>query len=172
MLYKANADELLSDFVTAVMGGDISEIERTCGNALSVFYGVNTTTFYSFNAYEEFSDNTVNNIQSHVDSSDILSGSGLGWFQSFIPEMVNWHDGRATTEEKQLQNIQVPTLVVTNTFDPVTPARNSELFVNAIPSCQVINLGNFGHGTFTTCMAKIRRAFLLNPQDEIDESCL
>lgn len=172
MLYRPNADELLSDFIIAVKEGNTSEIERTCGSALGVFTGVNTTAFYSFNAYEEFSEQTVENINSHVATSGVLSVAGLGWFQSFVPELAKWHNGRATDKDKRLENIQVPTLVITNTFDPVTPGKNSKLFEDAIPICQVLNLGGFGHGAFTPCTSKIRRNFLLNPGTEIDKSCL
>lgn len=172
MLYRSDADQLLSDFVRALETENISEVERICNNAMAVFKGVNTTAFYSFCAYEEFSDETLENIELHIKSSDILSVAGLGWFQAFIPGMVNWHSGRIGEDEHKIENIEVPTLVITNTYDPVTPARNSEMFLQAIPGCQILNLGNFGHGAFTPCTAKIRREFLMNPGREIDESCL
>ncbi|MEQ9424960.1 MAG: alpha/beta fold hydrolase [Cyclobacteriaceae bacterium] len=172
MLYRPNAIELITGFIDAVNSNKPESIIPIYRTSITVFNGINTSTFYSFNAYEEFSDESMENINKHIANSRWLSEFGLAWFQTFIPHLSRLVDVRASEADKTLEGITVPTLVVTNSFDPVTPPENAEMFVKAIPGAQVLNSGNFGHGIFSNCMAKIRRGFLLDPKRAIDDSCL
>lgn len=171
LLYKPDAVQLLSDFGKAVVENDEEQLKSLYKSSVSVFNGFNGTTFYCFAAYDEFSDSTLKNLDSIIKSSPILSKYGLAWFQSSILNLPDWSSERASSQEKELQNISVPTMVITNDFDPATPPENAKLYKEVIPEAHIVNTGTFGHGVFSPCLGKIRRDFLISPKDSPNTDC-
>lgn len=171
LLYRSNGDQLVSQFIIALKEKNIEALQNLSSNAYAVIQQINLTAFYSFEAYEEFGPSTIDDLNQAISKSEIVSIAGLAWFQSFIPALGEWHSGRVTNEENELKNIQVPTVVIANAFDPSTPSKYALMFDQAIDPCYIINLKKFGHGAFGPCMAKIRREFLQDPNKPIDEEC-
>jgi len=171
LFYKADAFETAPRFIQAINERNIAVIQELGAFPAKMLKGANTSAFFSFNAYEEFSENTPANVQAFMKSNPELA-EGLAWFQAFIPALMQWHDGRVSQEENTLQNITVPTLIITNDFDPVTPPHNTKLFEDALLNEQVLRLNRFGHGAGGDCVSKIRTKFLLNPKEKLDLKCL
>ncbi len=171
LFYRADAFETAPRFVQAINERDTVTIKQLGEFPAKMLKGANTSAFFSFNAYEEFSENTPTNVQAFMQSNPELA-EGLAWFQAFIPALVQWHDGRVSQEENILKNIPVPTLIITNDFDPVTPPHNTQLFEDALLHEQVVRINQFGHGARGKCISSIRTKFLLNPEEKIDGKCL
>ncbi|HRX00930.1 MAG TPA: alpha/beta hydrolase, partial [Cyclobacteriaceae bacterium] len=133
--------------------------------------GANASAFFSYTTYEEYSENTPSNVQAFMNSNPELA-EGVAWFQAFIPALVQWHDGRVSKEENKFENISVPTLIITNDADPVTPPHNTQLFEDALLNERVLRLNRFGHGAGGKCIAQIRTSFLLDPTKPLDTFCL
>lgn len=171
LFYKADALETVPRFVHAIIERDVKTVQELSAFPARMLKGANTSAFFSFNAYEEYSDNTPSNVQAFMKSNPELA-EGLAWFQAFIPALVQWHDGRVSQEENKLENIPAPTLIITNDFDPVTPPHNTKLFEAALLHEQVLRLNRFGHGSGGDCVSRIRTKFLLNPEAKLDTKCL
>jgi pimeloyl-ACP methyl ester carboxylesterase len=171
LFYRADAFETVPLFVKAINERDTEVIQRLGEFPARMLKGANTSAFFSFNAYEEYSESTPANVQAFMESNPELA-EGLAWFQAFIPALVQWHDGRVSQEENRLENIPVPTLIITNDFDPVTPPPNTQLFEDALLHDQVVRINQFGHGARGKCISTIRTKFLLNPDEKIDGKCL
>ena len=172
LLYRPTAFDYVPQFVRAVNDRDLETITQLGQFPATMLQrGVNISTFYSFNLYEEYSDETPANVERIMKNDDVLQG-GLAWFQGFIPVLDVWHGARVTAEENRLENITIPTLIITNDFDPVTPPHNTKLFEKALTNEQVVRLNRFGHGAGGDCMNEIRNSFLLNPDKKVDLSCL
>lgn len=171
LFYRADAFETAPKFVQAINERDTMVVRQLGEVPAKMLKGANTSAFFSFNAYEEFSENTPTNVQAFMQSNPELA-EGLAWFQAFIPALVQWHDGRVSQEENVLENIPVPTLIITNDFDPVTPPHNTQLFEDALLHEQVVRINQFGHGARGKCISTIRTKFLLNPEEKIDGKCL
>ncbi len=171
LFYRADAFETAPRFVQAINERDVEVIQELSAFPARMLQGANTSAFFSFNTYEEYSESTPANVEAFMSSNPELA-EGLAWFQAFIPALVQWHDGRVSQEESKLENIPVPTLIITNDADPVTPPHNTQLFENALTNEQVLRLNRFGHGAGGKCISQIRTAFLLNPGKPLDTSCL
>ena len=171
LFYRADAFETVPLFVKAINERDTEVIQQLGEFPARMLKGANTSAFFSFNAYEEYSESTPANVQAFMESNPELA-EGLAWFQAFIPALVQWHDGRVSQEENRLENIPVPTLIITNDFDPVTPPHNTLLFEDALLNEQVVRINQFGHGARGKCISTIRTKFLLNPDEKIDGKCL
>ena len=171
LFYRADAFDTAPRFVKAINERDTITLSKLGEFPARMLTGANTSTFFSFAAYEEFSESTPANVQAFMKSNPELA-EGIAWFQAFIPALVQWHDGRVSQEENKLENINVPALIITNDFDPVTPPHNTRLFEDALTNEQVLRLNRFGHGAGGDCISKIRTQFLLNPTEKIDPSCL
>jgi len=68
----------------------------------------------------------------------------------------------------------VPTLVVAGTFDPVTPAADSEATASALDHAVYVGLDGAGHGVSfdSACVATLAAAFTADPDpDALDASC-
>jgi len=172
MLYQSNALDLVSQFVKAVADNDVQGMRQSCSRALSVFSGVNISTFYSYNAYEEFSSNTESEIAAFVSRTDIYQPAMIGWFQSFIPALNDWHHSRVSLEESALGSIDIPTLLVSNTHDPVTPPENVDHFKRVMTRYTIVQADLFGHVSFNPCITDIRRSFLKEPTRTLSDDCL
>lgn len=171
LLYKPDAFEVAPRFVKAINERDIPTIQELGEYPAQLLRAGNISAFFSFIAYEEFSNETPAHVTAIMQTAPEL-GEGIAWFQAFIPALVQWHDGRVTDEENRLENIPVPTLIITNDFDPVTPPANTKLFENALSNEQVLRLNRFGHGSGGKCISGIRQAFLLHPEKRINTQCL
>ncbi|MDH4057700.1 MAG: alpha/beta hydrolase [Cyclobacteriaceae bacterium] len=171
LFYRADAYETAPRFIQAINERNVEVIQQLGAFPARMLQGANTSAFFSFNTYEEYSESTPANVQAFMNSNPELA-EGVAWFQAFIPALVQWHDGRVSQEENTLENIPVPTLIITNDADPVTPPHNTKLFEDALLNETVLRLNRFGHGAGGKCISQIRTAFLLNPEKQIDTSCV
>ncbi len=171
LFYKADAFETVPRFVHAINVRDTAVVEELGDFPARMLKGANNSTFFSFTAYEEYSENTPSNVQAFMKSNPELA-EGMAWFQAFIPALVQWHDGRVSQEETKLENIAVPTLIITNDLDPLMPPHNTKLFEDALLNEHVIKVNSFEAEAEGDCISHIRTNFLLDPTGKIDTTCL
>jgi len=171
LLYREDAFITVPSFVKAINDRDLEGVRLLSESPSRMMGSANTSAFFSFNAYEELSKDTPEKVRTYMNSKPELA-EGLAWFQGFIPMLSEWHFGRVTAAENKLEGIAVPTLIITNELDPVTPPHNTKQFENALINEHVLKLNIFGHGSGGDCIASIRTAFLLNPERPIDTHCL
>lgn len=171
LFYKADAFETVPRFVHAINERDTAVVEELGSFPASMLKGANSSAFFSFTAYEEFSEKTPSNVQAFMESNPELA-EGVAWFQAFIPALMQWHDGRVSQEENTLKNIPVPTLIITNDLDPLMPPHNTKLFEDALTHNQVLRLNHYEKDYANNCISKIRTDFLLNCDGKIDTKCL
>jgi pimeloyl-ACP methyl ester carboxylesterase len=86
-----------------------------------------------------------------------------GWGVEPLPPSV---DAPVTSE--------IPTLVLNGRFDPITPPAFGEEAARTLPNSYVFTFGNTGHGAAVSgaCPASIVIAFLADPTQEPDSSCI
>lgn len=171
LFYKADAFETVPRFVHAINVRDTTVIEELGDFPARMLKGANNSTFFSFTAYEEYSDKTPSNVSAFMESNPELA-EGVAWFQAFIPALVQWHDGRVSQEENTLENIPIPTLIITNDLDPLMPPHNTKLFEDALLDNQVLRLNHYEEDYEGNCVSKIRTDFFLNCDGRINTKCL
>lgn len=78
------------------------------------------------------------------------------------------------------QNTEIPTLVLNGAYDPVTPQPYGEAVASHLKNAFVYTFPGLGHGSFfpppgmaaTDCVIRISTAFLANPRQAPNSSCL
>jgi pimeloyl-ACP methyl ester carboxylesterase len=67
----------------------------------------------------------------------------------------------------------IPVLVMSGSFDPITPPEWSERVAHNLPNSYYYEFPTFGHGvTLQGCPIRIMGAFLENPDSEPDTDCM
>jgi pimeloyl-ACP methyl ester carboxylesterase len=76
-------------------------------------------------------------------------------------------------EARTLADAPIPTLVMSGEFDPITPPDYGELVAQALPNAKHVVFPGTAHGAiYGACPQSIARAFLQDPEAELDTSCV
>lgn len=97
----------------------------------------------------------------------------LGLFTAAYIAMKEFHDNRLPEEKRAFNFSEVPTIIMVNQYDPVTPPENGYIFKEKIPNSLLYVLDEGGHGGGNEeCRTRIIMAFMDNPNNAPDISCL
>lgn len=91
-----------------------------------------------------------------------------------IEECEIWDVNRAPSKLEEMPVSDVPTLLLSGSFDPVTPPEYGDIALHSFPQGQHIVDPLGGHGIAFTdaCTVAILEHFLKHPDQEVDASCL
>lgn len=134
----------------------------------------NFTMWISVERYEMFDlRNTPEKIESVYKSMDLLPAQ-LGMFTSIYTATMNhWHQEILPWDQRDFQHSAVPTLIMVNHYDPVTPPENGHIFQKKLENSFLYILDEGGHGGGNQdCRSQILLQFIDNPHKEPDTSCL
>ena len=85
-----------------------------------------------------------------------------------------WHDQRAAESDWQAVRSEIPTLIFSGEFDPITPPAFGRLAADTLPNSTFIEVPAVGHGAvpYNECTKDIMAAFLDQPSASLDTSCV
>lgn len=85
-----------------------------------------------------------------------------------------WQSGTADVIENEAVVSDIPTLVAAGKFDPITPPSYAQLAAESLSNSTYIEVPNAAHGAIQAdeCSTAIAIAFLEDPTEELDTSCL
>ncbi|MBT8206487.1 MAG: alpha/beta hydrolase, partial [Eudoraea sp.] len=135
--------------------------------------GLNLSMLLSVEKYENFNRaNTADVIEDHYKKYPYLPVK-LGFFDAFYQAGMEWHEANLPIEERQFKISHIPTLILVNQFDPVTPPKNGYLFKEKLPRGQLLVLDEGGHGGGNQeCKNRVIQNFMSHPEAELDISCM
>lgn len=89
-------------------------------------------------------------------------------------ECAVWHDERADSSYFEPVRSNLPTLILSGEFDPMTPPEYGRLVAETLPNSTFVEVPAHGHGAlpYTDCANGLAIAFLANPSRELDTSCV
>ena len=133
---------------------------------------VQSGMFYSVicSEHEEFAG--INDGESH------LIPAGIDWEgnsrQDFREECAIWDVQRSPDKLDEMPISDIPTLLISGQFDPVTPPQNGELVLNSFTNGQHLVDPVGGHGVIYSddCTESILKDFLNWPDNDINTECL
>ncbi len=170
-LYQGNALSTIPQFVRAIHERDKETIGQLSLAMKNIFNLVNMSMHFSSMAYDDFSSESAIAFRQSIQETTLVE-PGLGFFSSFVPMLETWHQGRASEEEKQLPISDIPTLILSTTYDPSTPAVNGQIMKERLSNAHLFVQESFGHGVGGACSIKMMADFLDNPHKKPDGSCL
>ena len=85
-----------------------------------------------------------------------------------------WVDGKPAPIENEAVVSDVPTLILSGEFDPITPPAWGQLVAETLSHSQFLKFPGYGHGVFGTgtCDNQIVLDFLNAPNPPVDASCI
>jgi pimeloyl-ACP methyl ester carboxylesterase len=85
-----------------------------------------------------------------------------------------WPRGDDPVYFRQLEESDVPTLILSGEADPITPPRYAELAAAYFPNSQHIRVPGYGHDVLSVpCMASVVTDFISGePDPNLDAACL
>jgi len=85
-----------------------------------------------------------------------------------------WHGERAAPAFGEPVYSEVPTLLITGDYDPITPPANARLAMETLPNSTLVVVPGEGHAAITTreCTQDLAARFLADPGKELATKCV
>lgn len=134
---------------------------------------LNITMLLSVEKYENFDLNYTDRKIAKTYKKLPLLPVRLAFFDPLFRSGQNWHQGELPLKQRKFKMSAIPTLIIVNQYDPVTPPLYGHWFMKHLSKGTLIVLDEGGHGGGNpACLNKVRIAFMDNPTGKIDTSCM
>lgn len=170
-LYRENAKEQIPVLIQALLNRDASVFKSTIQNEFNPNY--NFVMWMAVERFEQYDDqNTAEVIEAAYRNLPLLPVR-LGFFDAVYQSLDQIHAASLPMEQRQFRKSMVPTLIMVNHYDPVTPPENGHLFMKDLPNGQLYILDESGHGGGSQeCRIQVMNDFMSAPLENLDVSCL
>ncbi len=141
----------------------LGKLVEAFSHLLQMDYGV----YYSVSCNEALPKNEISAYQNDVSTHKKLQG-GVSFYKSDFAVCKQWNAKRMdslTNTLSILDSLQVPVMILSGEFDPITPVGNGKALAKKLKSSFLVTLPNSGHVPgFTAEGRDIVSAFIDNPE--------
>ena len=172
-LYQTSAIPLMPRAIAdAAAGTDYSLLTRLTYQSTSQNKDFSIGMYYAVRCNEEVSFETQDQLaaaEKPYPKQNSLFDPG-----TYAPVCNAWKAGTAPAVENQPVRSDLPTLVTSGEYDPVTPPSNGQAAASTLPHSFFFEFPGFGHGASLDgdCPIGITKAFFDNPTTKPDASCI
>lgn len=134
--------------------------------------------FYSIHCAEDVPSSTEQDAQRLNDTVNPRLIQAIDPSKFFYPLCSAWNTNQPTAIENEPIISDIPTLILSGEFDPVTPPAWGQLTAETLSNSQFLEFPGFGHGILGSgpdtgnCSKQIVNAFISNPDATVDASCI
>lgn len=174
VLYQNDSREKVPELISAFLEGTGSVIDEVLQFEYRLTGGLNLTMLLSVEKYENFNPaNTTDVIEESYKKYPLIPEK-MGFFDAFYQAGRNWHSSSLPMTDRKFQDSDIPTLILVNRYDPVTPPENGALFMENLSQGTLLILDEGGHGSSgdDSCINQVMIDFMNDPQGSLDDSCL
>lgn len=143
----------------------LSALVAAFSGALGLDYG----TYYCVTCNETIPSNSIQEYNNDSNRFPKLKG-GLSFYNSDFAVCEKWNNQKKNDSIKEYSEskINVPTLIFTGEFDPITPSKNGDSLNSKIKNSYLVKASSFGHASsFTRKGFKITNKFINEPNSKI-----
>ncbi len=170
MLYNNQTIEAIPEFIKALKEKNINYISRTIAGFIPRVTILNLGVYYSVMKADEGRFNSQAKVNANNDNL-IFPDAGLCLF-SADPEVIKlWPSVEVKSNTMQTVKSDIPTLLISGDFDPVTPVKNGNVAAKSLSNDQHFVFKNNGHVPINSCFFRLAKQFLDNPTAKLDGSC-
>lgn len=173
MLYNAKSLPLIPLLIEATYSGDyrlLTHLMNTVFPAPKNATESAAGTFFAVVCQDQFTErNPIPKPTEPTDFGDFAITS----FMEDICESPRLNYGTQPIPEPL--KTDVPTLLLSGNFDPMTPSRYAEDIAKNLSHSTLIHIQNYGHSTlsgYTECQTDVAAMFLDSPDEKVNSSCL
>jgi pimeloyl-ACP methyl ester carboxylesterase len=131
--------------------------------------------FYSVECYEEVPFNNPGRVETNISGVvPQLSGALLADVESMFEVCALWVVEKAPAIENTPVQSDIPTLILTGQYDPITPPKWGKQASEYLPNSFDFEFAGIGHDTMDShqCPVDIAMAFLEDPSQKPNDSCI
>lgn len=172
-LYGNDSRSTIPKLIMAYEAGKGKIIEETILGEIIFDDFYNSTMWISVERYEAFhKENTPQRIAEIYKTLPLLPAR-LGIFTAIYIAGKNWHDSTLPMKDRDFKQSSIPTLIMVNHYDPVTPPKNGYIFQKKLDNSFLFVLDEGGHGGGNqACRDKVILRFMADPKKNPDPGCL
>ena len=170
LLYSDQTIKRIPRFIQALKNNDTNFISGTIATFIPRLTLINLATYYAVMTADE--GDFDNQAKLDKDSKNLMfTYGGLSLF-SADPEVINeWPSKKVKYNLMKSVSSDIPTLLISGDFDPVTPSSNGNIVAKHLRNNQHFIFKNSGHVPINGCFFGLAKQFLKNLTVELDGSC-
>ena len=173
LLYQTNAREDAPKLIRALKNGEGDIIKNVIDFEYQMTGGINISMLLAVEKYENFDPANTDKVIDEQYRNYPLIPARLAFFDPFYRAGSDWHGGNLPKEKRLFQKSDVPTLIMVNQYDPVTPPEYGHQFMKELTNGHLLILDEGGHGGGNPdCRDSVMIEFMGNPSKLPDVSCL
>jgi pimeloyl-ACP methyl ester carboxylesterase len=171
-LYSAELVPVLPSYIDATANGNTDWMVAifpliSLASLQDMAYGMNIAVMCAEDADYTEADINTEGIPAHIATPFVAQS------QSYLQVCPSLTIEPLPASVDDIVSVDIPTLLVSGGFDPITPAEYAEQVAGNLPNDYSIVINSNGHGTLTNvCGASIVNAFLQTPDTAPDTSCV
>lgn len=175
MLYDSDIIPILPQLIYETEAGNYEKVASLLGVIIATRNATSDGMNLAVNCYEEYPFSSLDEFETNVEQVPDLKG----WFEyssirlsfAFCPE---WQPAQAVAQENLPVLSDLPVLVISGEYDPITPPRYGEQVAENLSRAYVFEFPGLGHGASTVegCSRDIVLAFWSDPATTPDSSCI
>lgn len=174
-LYVKDAIPELPRMIARLVAGNYDELPIIAQNVLDRPFGISEGMYYSVHCAEEvpFADLDIATANAGQ-LNPVLREARLAGFDSMQALCAQWGVATVDASENDAVISDIPTLVLSGEFDPITPPRWGQQAASTLSNSYFYTFPAVGHGAIRSddCALNIALQFLDNPSQEPDASCI
>ncbi|MEM6806187.1 MAG: alpha/beta hydrolase, partial [Bacteroidota bacterium] len=174
LLYGNASRTKAPQLIMALKAGQGKIIEEVIENEILFTDYYNSSMWISVERYEMFhEENTPDRIAEIYKEMPLLPAR-LAIFTSVYSATMNyWHQKILPVDQRDFKLSKVPSLIMVNHYDPVTPPENGHIFKAKLPHSYLYILDEGGHGGGNEeCRDQVMISFMDKPHQEPEAGCL
>ncbi len=173
-LYTTRLIPILPQVLFQIRQHDYTQLAQIYGNSIDTTGSIGL--FYSVMCSEDMAYTTQHDLETSVQGLPAPIQPALldfGLFRYSVCQL--WRVKPVPSIQKEPVRSSIPTLILQGEYDPVTPPANGMLAAQTLSRSYFFLFPGVGHGVsspFNTCPNDIVYAFLANPTERPDASCI
>jgi len=170
-LYSSTGILTYPAFVAAAKKKKNPELAFYIKGAGQLFSLVNLATYWTVMGSDEVHVDNEDRVSRDIANNPKLT-TGMGLFANDYKVHDFWNVKSLQIEGMETNVLRTPTLLVSGTYDPITPPANAELLAKRITNSYHMVFADGSHSPINDCFFDLARQFLENPMQEPNKGCL
>ncbi|WP_353778465.1 alpha/beta fold hydrolase [Winogradskyella sp. 3972H.M.0a.05] len=170
LLYNRFTISQTPSFILAFKDDNSSAIIQSIQNFAARLGVVNVATYWSVSVPDEGSFNNRKKLKQDGKHNPLLS-SGISLFSSDPEVLKHWPSNKGETTPMTAVKSDIPTLLVSGEWDPITPPSNGNKTAESLTNASHAIFPWDGHCPINACFFNMANSFLNSPKEKVDVSC-
>lgn len=170
---------LVAPLIASIAEGEDEGLVELLPVVLSTSAGISSGFYYSVICQDEVPFTSEDEVLAEAEEagvSQLVIENGSGAVSTDVFELcADWELPASADTENEPVTSDLPTLIVTGVYDPITPNAYGEEILETLSNATLVESGVAGHDPLSssgTCGVDVIISFVSDPEADLDASCL